>query len=288
MSELVKTWTDWLINSRFSYMSETQKQQTLLWLIEVRDKILERAKLKAGDIVIDIGSGTGLLAFGAHMLLEGNGKVIVSDAFSDCVDACQRIAVHCGITDNMDFIQTDATDINLPDNSVDVAVMRSVLVHILEKRKAITECYRILKENGRISIFEPIIRNNTKYYQLINPANFSNYDKIKYAEEQMVSDPNDPIVNFDEKSLEEDFINAGFKNIDIKISVESSTYVAKPEMIEPWFNSPPSPGKPSLKQRFIEFMPEAEVLEFIEALKHELGGKSITINSPVAYIYAEK
>ena len=288
MSELVKTWTEWLINSRFSYMNETQKQQTLLWLINVRDEILNRAKLQPGDTVIDIGSGTGLLAFGAHMLLNGKGKVIVSDAFTDCLDACQRIAEHCGITDCIEFLQADATDIKLPENSVNVVVMRSVLVHILKKATAIKEFYRILRPGGRISIFEPIIKKNTRYYQLVNPDNFPNYAKIKEAEQKMVSDENDSLVNFDEHTLENNFREAGFKNINVKVSIESSTYEVRPEMIEPWFNAPPSPGKPALKQMFMEFMPEAEVNEFMENLKIELGGKNITINSPVAYIYAEK
>lgn len=288
MSELVKTWTDWLLNSRFSYMNETQKQQSLLWLIDVRDKIIERAKLQPGDTIIDIGSGTGLLAFGAHMALNGDGRFIVSDAFADCVDACERIAKHAGVDSNMEFLQTDAADVKLPENSVDVALMRSVLVHIFDKKSVITECYRILKPGGRMSIFEPIIKKNTRYYQLVNPETFPGYEKLKDAELKMTADENDPLVNFDENTLQADFEEAGFKNIDIDLQITSSTYPVTAEMIDPWFNTPPSPGKPALKQMFMEFMPEGEVNELIENLKNDLTGREITINSPVAYIYAEK
>jgi len=288
MSTLVKNWTDWLINSRFAYMNETQKQQTLLWLIDVRDKILRRAKLQPGDTVIDIGSGTGLLAFGTHMLLEGNGKVIVSDAFTDCLDACSRIAEHSGITEGIEFLQADATNINLPDNSVDVVVMRSVLVHILDKSRAIKEFYRILKQNGRISIFEPIIRKNTKYYELVDPATFPDYEKLRDTEVKMFTKDDDPILNFDEVTLEKDFKDAGFKNIDIDISVTSSTYIVKSEMIGPWFDTPPSPGNPTLRQRFREFLQQGEVDELIEDIRTALSDREVTINSPVAYIFAEK
>ena len=95
-------------------------------------------------------------------------------------------------------------------------------------------------------------------------------------------------MNFDEYSLENDFKQAGFKNIDVTVSIESSTYEVSANMIEPWFNTPPSPGRPALKQKFSEFMPENEVNNFIETLKNELDRKIITLNSPVAYIYAEK
>lgn len=288
MSELVKTWTDWLNNSRFSYMSEIQRKQTLLWLFNVRDNVLERACLKEGDTVLDVGTGTGLLGFGAYEKLNGTGKVILSDAFSDCIEECKNIAQKSGITKRMEFLTSEASDIKLPYNSVDVVVMRSVLVHIPEKQPPLREAFRVLKSNGRLSIFEPIIKKNTKYYELINPDRFSNYQKIKEIEEKIASDPNDPLVNFDELTLKNNLIKAGFKNIDVKIKTESSTYEVDPVMIDPWFNTPPSPDREPLKKRFMRFMPENEVNEFMENLKTELGGKSITLNSPVAYIYAEK
>ncbi len=288
MSKLVDNWTQWLKSSRFSYMNEVQRQQALLWLFDIRDNILDRAALKNNDTLLDVGTGTGLLGFGAYERIKDSGKVILSDAFSDCLEECRKIAENSGITEGMEFLQSDAADIKLPDNSVDVVVMRSVLVHITDKLTPIREFYRVLRKNGRISIFEPIIKKNTKYYQLINPDNFANYEQIKEIEDKIASDRDDPLVNFDEHTLGNDFVKAGFKHIDIKLSIESSTYEVDPAMIDPWFNTPPSPDRPPLKQRFIEFMPEVEVDEFLERLKIELGGKSITLNSPVAYVYAEK
>ena len=291
MSELVKTWTEWLKNSRFSYMSEEQKQQTLLWLCQVRDKVLDRANLKPDDILIDIGTGNGLLSFGAYERLKemnGSGRVVASDAFNDCVEECFKIAKACGIENEMDFIQTDASDTKLPENCIDVVVMRSVMVHILDKFKAINEFFRILKQGGRVSVFEPVISKNTKYYELMTPENYPNYQELKAAEDKMVSDKNDPLMNFDENSLKKDFEKAGFKNINIEIVVQYSTYPVSKEMIEPWLNTPPSPGKPTVKEKYLQYFSENEVNEFIERLKQDLDGKTITINSPTAYIYAEK
>jgi ubiquinone/menaquinone biosynthesis C-methylase UbiE len=288
MTAVVSTWTEWLSKSRFSYMNDIQKQQTFLWLFNVRDKILDRAKIKEGDTIIDIGAGSGLLSFGAYERLNGKARFIISDAFQDCVDECRRVAKECGIEDTMEFMLIDASKINLPENSVDVIVMRSVLVHILEKSRVISEFYKILKENGRVSIFEPILRRNTKYYELINPDNFPNYKKIKEIELKIMQDNNDSLVNFDEETLEKDFQNAGFKNIDIRMSVETSSYEVYSNMIDPWFNMPPSPNKPTVKEKFMEFMPEKEVNNFIEMLKDELEGQTITLHSPVVFIYAEK
>ena len=151
MSEIVKTWAQWLKQSRFSYLNEEQKEQTLRWLSLVRDKVLSRANLKPEDILIDIGTGTGLLSFGVYDILKGTGKVIASDGYQDCLDECKKIAEACNITEGFEFLLSNAQDIKLPDNSVDVVVMRSVLVHIVDKLRAIREFYRILKPEGRIS-----------------------------------------------------------------------------------------------------------------------------------------
>lgn len=288
MSEVVKTWTEWLKNSRFSYMSEEQKQQTMQFLYQVRDKVLDRAKLKPHDILIDIGTGSGLLAFGAYERLKGTGKAIASDAFMDCVEECYKIARECGIENEMGFLQADASNTELPDVSVDVVVMRSVLVHIVDKPKAIKEFFRILNSGGRISIFEPVISKNTKYFELMVPEKYSNYEALKQSEIKMTSDKNDPLMNFDEDSLKKNFEEAGFKNIDIEIAVQSSTYQVSKEMIEPWFNTPPSPGNPTVKEKYLRDFSEEEVNQFIETLKLDLDGKTITINSPTVYISAEK
>jgi len=292
MSNIVKTWTQWLSSSRFSYMNEEQKQQTFLWLFEVRDKVLKRAKIQPDDFILDIGTGNGLLSFGAFEILKnlnGNGRVIASDAFIDCVEECIKIAEQCGIREQMDFIQANAVDTKLPQNSLDIVVMRSVLVHILDKQKAINEFFRILNPHGgRISIFEPIIRKNTKYFELMTPEKYHNFEELKAAEEKMVCDMDDPLMNFDEDTLKNNFEQAGFKNIDIEIKVQSSTYKVFREMIDPWLNTPPSPGKPTVREKYLQHLPQEEVEKFIGILKEDLHERIITINSPTAYISAEK
>jgi len=290
MSEIIKTWTQWLNNSRFSHLSELQKQQTLLWLELVRDKILDRANLKAGDTVIDIGTGTGLLLWGIYERLKNtDSKIIASDAFADCVEECRKIAAQCGIENEITFLQADAANTTLPENSVDVVVMRSVLVHILDKPSVINEFFRILKPSGgRLSVFEPIMSQNTRFYQLITPENFDNFDLLKEIEDKMMSDENDPLMNFNEKSLKQNFADAGFKNIDFDIVTQNSTYQVQKEAVDPWFNTPPSPGNPTVKEKYLKFLSEKEVDNFIEKIKIELDGKVITINSPTVFITAEK
>ena len=64
MSEICKNWSTWLKKTRFSYMDETQVQQTFNWLFSVRDEVIRLADIQKGQKVVDFGCGSGLLGFG--------------------------------------------------------------------------------------------------------------------------------------------------------------------------------------------------------------------------------
>ena len=283
----VKTWSEWLKKSRFSHLNDEQREQTLRWLEEVRDKILKRADIQQRDILLDIGTGTGLLAFGAYDILKNSGRIIASDIAEDCLIECKKIADACGI-ENMEFLHSDANNIKLDDNSIDVAVTRSVLVHIHNKLPSIKEIYRVLKPGGRVSIFEPIISSNTRTCELITSDDFPDYDEIKEIEYKIMTDKNDPLTNFDEKTLITAFESAGFKNIHLDLASEKSTYQVSSGMIDPWYNTPPSPGTLTMRQKLLKYLSEEKVDNFISNLKLELDGKIIEIKSFSAYICATK
>ena len=92
MSTLCKNWTQWLMETRFSALTDEMKSQTMAWLDSVGDAVVKMAQIKPDETVLDIGTGTGLLAFKALDIIEqakGNGKVIFSDKFQDCLDSCK-------------------------------------------------------------------------------------------------------------------------------------------------------------------------------------------------------
>lgn len=286
MSDICKNWSQWLKQSRFSYMSEVQKEQTINWLQSVKDAVLANADLQKTDTVIDIGTGTGLLAFGAMDL--GCEKVIFSDKFEDCLVSCEEILVQSGVKSGYEMLQSACEEINLPDETVDKALMRSVLVHILDKQKAINEVFRILKKGGKFCAFEPIISSNTRYHQLLNPNNIENFEEFKKVEDEFMSNPEDPLCNFDENSLAQSLDNAGFSDGVIDLQVVQSDYVVNKDMVETWFNTPPSPDQPTMKERFEQKISPDKVEQFIKDVKADLDGKPVLIKSNTVFITAIK
>ena len=288
MSEICKNWTQWLKQNRFAGQTPEMIEQTTKWLEAVRDVILIYAEIMPHETVIDIGCGTGLLAFKALEMQDCKGKVIFSDKFQDCLDDCKKILDESGVTEGYEMLQSPCEHIALPESSVHKALMRSVLVHITHKQPAISEIYRILKPGGKFCAFEPVIRSNTRYWQILDPTYIEKYDDFKRVENEIMENPLDSLCNFDEDTLKTNLEIAGFTIPDIKVQEVKSNYVVQANMVNEWFNNPPSPGQPSTKERYLKYFDENTVNKYMQDVQNYLTGREISLKTNAVFINATK
>lgn len=288
MSEICKNWTQWLKQNRFAGQTPEMVEQTTKWLEAVRDVILVYAEIMPHETVIDIGCGTGLLAFKALEMQDCKGKVIFSDKFQDCLDDCKSILDKSGIKEGYEMLLSPCEHIALPESSVHKALMRSVLVHIVNKQPAVNEIYRILKPGGRFCAFEPIIRSNTRYWEILDPVYIEKYEDFKHAENEMMENPLDSLCNFDEKTLEMNLEIAGFSVPEVKVQQVASKYTVQAGMVPEWFNNPPSPGQPSTKERYLKYFDEETVNKYMQDIQNYLTGREISLKSNAVFINAVK
>lgn len=288
MSELCKNWSTWLKKTRFSYMDEAQIQQTLNWLFSIRRSVLDLAELSEGQKIADFGCGTGLLGFGAVERLGDSASIIFSDKFEDCLDVCKKILQESNFPSNVEFLQSDIADIKLPDNYLDRALTRSVLVHVKDKSPAFFELYRVLKQGGMYCAFEPIITKNTRYYELLLPNQVTDYFEFKKAEKEFMENPLDPLVNFSAETLDEDLQKAGFSDVTVDVSYTISKYTVSAEGVKNWFISPPAPDQKSMKERFLDYFEEKKVDNYIFEVTKALTNTEVRIKSQTALIKAVK
>ncbi len=74
------------METRFEGRSQEEIDEALASLAGIRDRVLDRARLAPDDIVLDVGTGTGLLAFGALDRLGADGCVVALDISVDCLE----------------------------------------------------------------------------------------------------------------------------------------------------------------------------------------------------------
>ena len=108
------------------------------------------AQICPGDIVLDVGSGLGVDSFIANAATGQGGKVIGIDISAREVAYAQQRAKERGI--GIRFVTADMESLPLPDNSVDVIISNGAFCLVPDKRKALSEMFRVLKPGGRISV----------------------------------------------------------------------------------------------------------------------------------------
>src|SRR5256885_7462313 len=111
-------WAEWLAERRFGGDPDV-RADALAKLGRTRDRVLDRAELRKGETLLDVGCGEGLIGFGA--LERGAGRVIFSDISADLLDFCRDAANDLGVLDRCRFVKAPAEDLGaIGDESADV------------------------------------------------------------------------------------------------------------------------------------------------------------------------
>ena len=114
------------------------------------------AKIKQGDVVIDLGSGAGNDAFIARHETGETGKVIGIDFTPAMIERARQNAEVRGFH-NVEFRQGDIENMPVTANTADVIVSNCVLNLVPNKDAVIKDIYRVLKPSGHFSISDIVL-----------------------------------------------------------------------------------------------------------------------------------
>ena len=109
--------------------------------------LLAEAALRPGERVLDLATGTGIVAHEAAPLVGTHGQVVAVDVNPAMLAVAQTVPAPPGAA--IDWREGDASGLPLPDASIDVVLCQQGLQYFPDRPMAVAEASRVLAPGGR-------------------------------------------------------------------------------------------------------------------------------------------
>ena len=196
----------------------------------------ESALMRAGDTVLDLGSGAGNDVFVARRTVGDKGRVIGIGMTTAMIEKANSNKAKLGYK-NVEFILGDIEEMPVASDEIDVVISNCVLNLVNDKAKTYKEIHRVLKPQGRFSISDIVVsRPLTKeiaaavalyagcisgamvkenYLETIRQAGFK---EIHIVKEKSISLPDNFLLNHLSKDALIEFRESGVQVLSVTIT----------------------------------------------------------------------
>jgi arsenite methyltransferase len=122
-------------------------------MVEQRREVLRLLAPAAGERVLDIGSGPGLLAGELAAAVGPTGRVCGVDVSADMLALAQARDLPAGSAP-VEYLSAQVERLPYPDDTFDLAVSTQVLEYVPDVKAALAEAYRVLRPGGRLLLLD--------------------------------------------------------------------------------------------------------------------------------------
>ncbi len=242
------------------------------------EAILEAAQLRPGLRVLDLASGVGDPALSIAAEVAPAGRVTATDLGPGMMSLAEELARKKGTT-NIEFREANAESLPFADESYDILTCRFGIMFFPDLRKALRECFRVLKPGGRAAF--------VAWGKKEQPF-FGTTAGILLKHVPVPPPPPDPdgpsMFMFGERDrLRRALEAAGFTNVHEEARIVNGHWAGPPEEYWEQFSEVAAPFRPLLAQ----LSPQekaAATAEILTALKRFWNGREL--NMPLEIVIA--
>ncbi|GAB0117333.1 class I SAM-dependent methyltransferase [Acidisoma sp. 7E03] len=292
-------WAVWLLHQRHGddaiYRTHLQER-----LLSYADRVLDGARLVPGAHLLDVGTGDGLVAFRALERLGGQLTVTLTDSSPSIIRLVEEIVAQRGVADRCRLLGAKAEHLALvEDATADAVTARSVFSYVQDKAAAFRAAFRVLKPGGRLSIAEPVMRddalNAIALRTVLDQRTPENPDRLlpllhrwkaaQYPDSLAVLEET-PMTNFTERDLLRLAQNAGFTDLDLQLHIQVES--PRPIAWQTFLAISPHPLAPTLGTILRDRFSEAERRLFEESLRPVIEEGQYPMTERMAYLSATR
>jgi SAM-dependent methyltransferase len=181
--------------------------------------VADAAGIRAGDKVLDVGCGTGVLAREAHRRVGQEGQVVGLDLNEG------MLAVAARAEPNVEWRRGDAASLPFEDVSFDVVVSQFALMYFPDRVASLREMWRTLAPRGRLAVAAWAPIDHARGYQIL----------VEIAVRQCGREAADvlaaPFVLGDKAELAKLFVDSGISGAEVHLHEGSIRFPSVQEFI---------------------------------------------------------
>ena len=184
------------------------------------EQICVAAQIHAGEEVLDIGCGTGILARTVATRVAPRGSVAAIDLNENMLQVARRL------NPNILWRKSDAAELPFSDDHFDVVVSQFVFMFVKDRPKAMAEIKRVLRPGGRIAIavWAPLERSKA-YLHLFESVQ-------RHAGDAVADKLREPFILSDPDALRAMFKQAMIHNLKIQLKKGTARYPSIDEFVQ--------------------------------------------------------
>lgn len=129
-------------------------------------------ELRAGETVLELGSGPGMDSLLAARRVGPTGKVVGVDLCDEMIAKARHNAELLSLN-NVEFVNAGIEKLPLPAESADVVISNGVLNLCLEKASVLAEAYRALRLGGRLQMADILLEEGVTPEEVAEKGSWS-------------------------------------------------------------------------------------------------------------------